>query len=50
MGDPKTSLAQFQKALPYFNESPKEKASIQKEIQDLTPSKKDMPPPKKDSK
>jgi predicted Zn-dependent protease len=50
MGDPKTSLAQFQKALPYFNESAKEKASIQKEIQDLTPSKKDMPPPKKDSK
>jgi hypothetical protein len=29
---------------------PKERASIQKEIGDLTPSKKDMPPPKKDSK
>jgi tetratricopeptide (TPR) repeat protein len=43
MGDSKTALAQFQKALPYFNESPKERSSIQKEIQDLTPSKKDMP-------
>jgi predicted Zn-dependent protease len=50
MGDPKTALVQFQKALPYFNESSKERTSIQKEIQDLTPSKKDLPPSKKDSK
>jgi hypothetical protein len=49
-GDWKTALAQFQKALPYFSDSPRERASIQKEIQDLTPSKKDMPPPKKDWK
>lgn len=49
-GDPKTALAQFQKALPYFNENPKDRASIQKEIQDLTSSKKDLTPPKKDSK
>jgi predicted Zn-dependent protease len=40
-GDPKTALAQFQKALPYFNDLPKERASLQKEIQDLTPPKKD---------
>jgi hypothetical protein len=49
-GDPKTALAQFQKALPYFNDSPNERASIQKEIQDLTAPKKDLTPPKKDSK
>jgi predicted Zn-dependent protease len=49
-GDLKTALAQFQRALPYFNDSPQERASLQKEIQDLTPPKKDQPPPKKDSK
>jgi predicted Zn-dependent protease len=49
-GDWKTALAQFQRALPYFNDSPRERASVQKEIQDLTPSKKESPPAKKDSK
>ncbi len=49
-GDRKTALIQFQKALPYFNDSPQESASIRKEIQDLTPPKKDQTPPKKDSK
>jgi len=41
MGDGKTSLVQFQKALPFFKDAPREKASIEKEIQDLTPKKKD---------
>jgi predicted Zn-dependent protease len=49
-GDRKTALIQFQKALPYFNDSSQESASLRKEIQDLTPSKKDQTPPKKDSK
>jgi predicted Zn-dependent protease len=49
-GDRKTALIQFQKALPYFNDSPQESASIRKEIQDLTPPPKDQTPPKKDSK
>jgi len=49
-GDGKTALAQFQRALPYYNDSPRERVSIQKEIQDLTPSKKELPPSKKDSK
>jgi len=39
-GDRKTALIQFQKALPYFNDSPQESASIRKEIQDLTPPQK----------
>jgi predicted Zn-dependent protease len=50
LGDRKTALIQFQKALPYFNDSPQESASIRKEIQDLTPPKKDQTPPKKDPK
>jgi predicted Zn-dependent protease len=40
-GDAKTALAHFQRALPYFNDSPKERASLQKEIQELAPPKKD---------
>ena len=50
LGDGKTALAQFQRALPYYNDSPRERASIQKEVQELTPSKKELPPSKKDSK
>jgi len=50
MGDGKTALIQFQKALPYFKDSPPESAVIRKEIEDLTPPKKDQKPPKKDSK
>jgi predicted Zn-dependent protease len=46
-GDTKTALVQFQKALPFFNNAPQEKAAIEKEIQELTPKKKDSP---KDSK
>ena len=38
-GDPKTALAQFQRALPYFSDSPPERVAIQKEIQELTPKK-----------
>jgi predicted Zn-dependent protease len=49
-GDLKNALAQFQRALPYFNNAPRERASIQKEIETLTPSPKDQPPPRKDSK
>lgn len=40
-GDGKTALIQFQKALPYFNEPSPDRASIQREIQDLTPKKKE---------
>jgi predicted Zn-dependent protease len=46
-GDKRTALVQFQKALPFFNNAPREKAAIEKEIQELTPKKKDS---KKDSK
>ncbi len=46
-GDTKTALVQFQKALPFFNHAPQEKAAIEKEIQELTPKKKDS---RKDSK
>ena len=38
-GDPKTALSQFQKALPHFSDSSPDRATIQKEIQDLTPKK-----------
>jgi predicted Zn-dependent protease len=40
-GDPKTALHHFNKALPYFNEQSPESRSIQKEIQDLSPKKKE---------
>jgi tetratricopeptide (TPR) repeat protein len=40
-GDTKTALVQFQKALPLFNDASPERAAIQKEIQELTPKKKD---------
>jgi len=40
-GDTKTAIAQFQRALPYFDEHSPERNSIQKEIQDLTPKKKE---------
>jgi predicted Zn-dependent protease len=40
-GDSKTALVHFNKALPYFNEQAPEHQSIQKEIQDLTPKKKE---------
>ncbi|HEX7372008.1 MAG TPA: M48 family metalloprotease [Thermodesulfobacteriota bacterium] len=40
-GDTKTALVQFQKALPLFNDASQERAAIQKEIQELTPKKKD---------
>jgi hypothetical protein len=38
-GDSKTALSQFQRALPYFGEASPERATIQKEIQELTPKK-----------
>jgi len=41
MGDPKTALIHFQKALSHFNEQAPERQAIQKEIQDLTPKKKE---------
>jgi tetratricopeptide (TPR) repeat protein len=41
MGDPKTALIHFQKALSYFNEQAPERQAIQKEIQDLAPKKKE---------
>jgi predicted Zn-dependent protease len=42
IGDTKTALVQFQKALLQFPDSSPERASIQKEIQDLTPKKKEF--------
>lgn len=41
MGDHKTALAHFRKALPYFSEQAPESRTIQKEIQDLSPKKKE---------
>jgi predicted Zn-dependent protease len=41
VGDPKTALLHFNKALPYFSEHAPERQSIQKEIQDLSPKKKE---------
>jgi predicted Zn-dependent protease len=41
VGDLKTALLHFNKALPYFNEPAPERQSIQKEIQDLSPKKKE---------
>ena len=41
VGDPKTALLHFNKALPYFNEPAPERQSIQKEIEDLSPKKKE---------
>ncbi len=38
-GDRKTALVQFQKALPLFGDASSERASVQKEIQELTPKK-----------
>jgi tetratricopeptide (TPR) repeat protein len=38
-GDRKTALVQFQKALPLFGDASSERASVQKEIQELTPTK-----------
>jgi beta-barrel assembly-enhancing protease len=38
-GDLKTALSQFQKALPYFSDASPERATIQKEIHELTPKK-----------
>ena len=38
IGDPKTALGHFQKALPYFSENSPERQIIEKEIQALTPS------------
>jgi len=45
IGDPKTALAHFQKALPYFSEDSPERQVIEKEIQALTvpPGKKEPP-------
>jgi predicted Zn-dependent protease len=40
-GDTKAALAQFRRALPYFEEHSSQKLSIQKEIQDLTPKKRE---------
>ncbi len=45
-GIPSSALAQFQKALPYFGDSSAEKAALQKEIEELTPKKKEGPPEK----
>jgi predicted Zn-dependent protease len=51
-GDPKTALAQFQRALPYFKDSPAERAALQKEIEELTPKKPgtEKTPPKSPSR
>ena len=40
-GDPKTALTHFNKALPYFAEYTPERQAIQKEIEDLSPKKKE---------
>jgi beta-barrel assembly-enhancing protease len=40
IGDMKTALAHFNRALPYFPENSSERQVIQKEIEDLTPKKK----------
>jgi predicted Zn-dependent protease len=41
LGDPKTALIHFHKALTYFSEQAPERRVIQKEIQDLSPKKKE---------
>ena len=41
VGDPKTALLHFTKALPYFSEPTPEHQSIEKEIEDLSPKKKE---------
>ncbi len=41
LGDPKTALSHFNKALPYFSEYTPERQAIQKEIEDLSPKKKE---------
>jgi predicted Zn-dependent protease len=50
MGDPKTALVHFQKALTYFNEQSSERQAIRKEIEDLTPKKKDPREPREREK
>jgi predicted Zn-dependent protease len=40
MGDPKTALIHFNKALPYFSEYTPERQAIQREIEDLSSKKK----------
>ncbi len=44
-GSGPAAMAQFQKALPYFSEGSPERAAIQKDIEDLTPKKKDPKAP-----
>ena len=46
LGDPKTALIHFQKALPYFSAQSSERQAIQKEIEDLTPKKKELREPR----
>ena len=41
LGDPKTALIHFQKALSYFSEQAPERRAIQKEINDLSSKKKE---------
>jgi len=41
MGDPKTALSHFIKALPHFRENTPEHQAMQKEIQNLSPKKKE---------
>ncbi len=41
MGDPKTAVLHFQKALSYFSEQAPERRALQKEINDLSPKKKE---------
>ncbi|HSR12118.1 MAG TPA: tetratricopeptide repeat protein, partial [Thermodesulfobacteriota bacterium] len=43
-GSPIQAIAQFQKAMPFFPDSSPEKAQMRKDIEELTPQKKDPPP------
>jgi predicted Zn-dependent protease len=46
IGDHKTALFHFTRALPYFNENTPERQAIEKEIQALTPSPEKKEPPR----
>jgi predicted Zn-dependent protease len=50
MGDTKTALIHFQKALTYFNEPSAEQQAIRKEIENLTPKNKDPRDPREREK
>jgi tetratricopeptide (TPR) repeat protein len=46
IGDRKTALGHFQKALPYFGENTPERQAVEREIQALTPSPEKREPPR----